>query len=696
MSSEGQPSEGQIASQGQESTAGVEPPLAFVFNGGGVKGYAFVGALEELADRLDPNHWPSTFGGTSAGAITAAILAMGYDAKTARQIMDGLAFTSFLDRSWEPKWDSAPWSQKAPDSPEVASSVSALRRWARGVAKSAHAFLKAVLAPVRVLVPALAGAAYSSAPVGRFIQHLMAWKPDGRAAEKRVEAHHSPGKTFGDLAPRELLIVAASSGKRTCHVFQAPDTTMDMAVRSSMAIPGVFERQTLGSDVLYDGGLVANFAYKEFCKTLPGRRWLGLYLYDGSAPARPADATSSLLATIKHAFLIYHGQGEGAVLDEHRGSILVIDTAPIETLDFDIDEKDKELLRESGRLGVIRFLQEHKGANLPLRSDAVPSRYDYEAHVARVKGLREEAKKRWLWPHRIRRIKFWLAFLLLFVGSPSSLVFAVVALAVPPATVEQGRLASSFEMLANEKWLQDTSRIGNVALDVLLMNGTPRVACFATRTVEREEFFCSSGQQSLLRCEEARQQVVSSEAYPVVDATCMTLELRCGNAGRVGVRSSRGGTSGWTCIDRTLQPLTEGLPAPGSCVRGSYATCVAQYDACDHCRHVGGRLPLRDELVGPSVEPVPGLREFIGTAIEGERAGCGRAPHPPLAGVSDGTLVANEAHSDVGFRCVYPQEEPRWTVVDDTRNYSGPWPRTSSLQPSLRRAGCSRRRAPRS
>lgn len=70
-----------------------------VFEGGGAKGMVFVGAYEEFVNRKH------TFGrllGTSAGAITAALLAAGY---TAREMLEALTekengksvFAGFMD-----------------------------------------------------------------------------------------------------------------------------------------------------------------------------------------------------------------------------------------------------------------------------------------------------------------------------------------------------------------------------------------------------------------------------------------------------------------------------------------------------------------------------------------------------------------------------------------------------------------------
>lgn len=52
-----------------------------VFEGGGSKGAVFIGALAEFEAR---GHTPGRIVGTSAGAITASLLAAGYSAQEAR------------------------------------------------------------------------------------------------------------------------------------------------------------------------------------------------------------------------------------------------------------------------------------------------------------------------------------------------------------------------------------------------------------------------------------------------------------------------------------------------------------------------------------------------------------------------------------------------------------------------------------
>jgi NTE family protein len=70
-----------------------------VFEGGGVKGIAYAGALSELeAQAIMPDI--RRVAGTSAGAITAVLVALGATAKDVEDIVGGTNFNEFMDGPW--------------------------------------------------------------------------------------------------------------------------------------------------------------------------------------------------------------------------------------------------------------------------------------------------------------------------------------------------------------------------------------------------------------------------------------------------------------------------------------------------------------------------------------------------------------------------------------------------------------------
>ncbi|WP_025026217.1 patatin-like phospholipase family protein [Caldalkalibacillus mannanilyticus] len=68
-----------------------------VFEGGGVKGIAFVGAIQETEKR---GYQFARLAGTSAGAITASLLAAGYTGSELEEIMEEFSFLHFLETDW--------------------------------------------------------------------------------------------------------------------------------------------------------------------------------------------------------------------------------------------------------------------------------------------------------------------------------------------------------------------------------------------------------------------------------------------------------------------------------------------------------------------------------------------------------------------------------------------------------------------
>jgi len=67
-----------------------------VIEGGGTKGIAYCSAVEEL-EKMGILENIKRYAGSSAGAITAALLAVGYDAAEAREIVANTNFGEFLD-----------------------------------------------------------------------------------------------------------------------------------------------------------------------------------------------------------------------------------------------------------------------------------------------------------------------------------------------------------------------------------------------------------------------------------------------------------------------------------------------------------------------------------------------------------------------------------------------------------------------
>ena len=66
---------------------------SLIMKGGGIKGLAYVGAIEVLEKHFDFN-W---FAGTSAGAVSAVLLASGYTTSELKDILQDKDFNDFKD-----------------------------------------------------------------------------------------------------------------------------------------------------------------------------------------------------------------------------------------------------------------------------------------------------------------------------------------------------------------------------------------------------------------------------------------------------------------------------------------------------------------------------------------------------------------------------------------------------------------------
>lgn len=186
-----------------------------VFEGGGVKGIAYVGAMQVLAQRGHLENIKRV-GGTSAGAINALIFALGYSMQEQRTLLDSTDFKKFMDDSFG----------VVRDMKRVANSFG----WNKG-----DYFLD-------------------------WIKKLIASKLGNQDA------------TFGDLQALkgpDLYVTGANLSTGYVEVFSAErHSTMALseALRITMSIPLFFAAVRHGrrGDVYVDGGVIANYPVKLF------------------------------------------------------------------------------------------------------------------------------------------------------------------------------------------------------------------------------------------------------------------------------------------------------------------------------------------------------------------------------------------------------------------------------------------------
>ena len=188
-----------------------------IFEGGGVKGAAYVGALIALKDKgiLDNI---TRVSGTSAGAITAVLVALNYSNKEIGTILGELDFRSFMDQSWFLK---------------NGSRLARKFGWYKGD--------------------------FFETWIGDIIE-TKTGKRDTTFSEISVKSNK---KGF-----KELFIVGTNLSTHYAEVFsheKTPDMPIAEAVRISMSIPLFFaSKKNKRGDTYVDGGMLANYPVKLF------------------------------------------------------------------------------------------------------------------------------------------------------------------------------------------------------------------------------------------------------------------------------------------------------------------------------------------------------------------------------------------------------------------------------------------------
>jgi NTE family protein len=295
-----------------------------VFSGGGIKGLAFAGGLEAAAE-AGYTEWMK-LAGTSAGAITAMALAVGYDAKTLRETLDAFDFSKIAD----------------------------------------YGPLREAEIPVNL---ELHMGATKGKALHAWIEELLANAP-------------SKATVFGDLGPEKLQVVGVDLAHSRMVVFPrdvalyidedgkplVPDEfPIADAVRISAGFPYFFppmrlrDAQTKKQGVLVDGGVASAFPIFLFDKPEPKHPTWGFRLFGGKSPEQPSyteiggllwpvDMLKAIVDTSMNAL-------DKLEMVAFAPRTISIPTGDIPTLDFSLDQAQKKELYDSGYETAKRFFE---------------------------------------------------------------------------------------------------------------------------------------------------------------------------------------------------------------------------------------------------------------------------------------------------------------------------------------------------
>lgn len=211
-----------------------------VFEGGGIRGIAYAGAIE-VFER--DGHEFTAVAGSSAGAITAALLACGCDAHEIMRLVGNTNFRSFMD---------VPWG---------------LRSW--------NLFRR--------------GGLFRGAAFEEWMRSIVGDRTIGDA--------EIPLRIFAtDIERRETVVFDSA---------RTPGVRIANAVRASMSIPIVFEPKVIEGRKLVDGGVAYNYPIDTYDHDLAADPVVGFYLHEKEPGPRtvsgPVETALALISAAREA-----------------------------------------------------------------------------------------------------------------------------------------------------------------------------------------------------------------------------------------------------------------------------------------------------------------------------------------------------------------------------------------------------------
>ncbi len=317
--------------------AAEEKRVDLVFEGGGVKGIGLAGAVETLERS---GYVPQNLAGTSAGAISAALLAAGYSAAELKEIVIGLDYRQFEDRGWE---DRVPLAGR---------SLSMLLDLGLYEGDRFLEWIRELL---------------ERKGVRTFADLVHPEFADDPRFRSRLQVIAS------DVTTHELLVLPRDARKLGIE----PDTLeVALAVRMSMSIPVFFEPvkfeepESKRTHLIVDGGMLSNFPVWLFdCDDgVPEWPTFGLLLVEPTPsvsiaeriPSKGLAHTSGPLAVIDYVRAMAQTMMEAHdrlyVEQASYARTIPIPTLGVGTTEFDLSEERALALYDSGRAAAAKFL----------------------------------------------------------------------------------------------------------------------------------------------------------------------------------------------------------------------------------------------------------------------------------------------------------------------------------------------------
>jgi NTE family protein len=323
-----------------------------IFEGGGVKGIAYVGAMQVL-EKKGILKSILRVGGTSAGAINAVLLGLNCSLEETREILAALDFRNFLDDSW-------------------------------GVVRDTNRLITEF-------------GWYKGDYFRRWIGNLIQEKTGNADCTFREFSEQKANRGF-----RDIYFMGTNLSTRFAEVLSiehTPRMCIADAVRISMSIPLFFASiRSPRGDVYVDGGVLDNYPIKLFDRekylektrvkkyaAVPEyykahnerleaeRKAISLYCYNKETLGFRLDSAKEIAVfrdqaepehrTIDDFFsyawalveTLMETQASMHLHSDDWQRTIYIDTLGVKTTDFDLSNEQKEALVESGRINTEKY-----------------------------------------------------------------------------------------------------------------------------------------------------------------------------------------------------------------------------------------------------------------------------------------------------------------------------------------------------
>jgi NTE family protein len=271
-----------------------------IFEGGGVKGIAHVGAVEELVKKGLPLSTMKYFGGTSAGALVALLFACGYSVIEVNDIIFSINWKKFKDGS------------------KFGFFANLVNLWSKyGLYNGKY---------IEYLVDKVIFNKFNKKNV-TFIQHF-------------------------NLSGNHLKVVGTNISKKQTEYFDyvnSPNMPISIAIRISMNVPYFYEAVKYNNDYYVDGGLLRNLDLNLF----PTIDILALDLVEDDKDCNTCNKMTLVSFTMSLLETLY--QEANVVMKPDNVDIIYILNTKIDAFKFNLSERDKQHLKNTGRTAALKF-----------------------------------------------------------------------------------------------------------------------------------------------------------------------------------------------------------------------------------------------------------------------------------------------------------------------------------------------------